>query len=220
MTTKTKIILLVLLLLGIISAGILYYNRHKIINKLKVYYRTYLSTNSANCPCCPNLFTDNVATHEKAYTSGEGITPQKNDAGLLKLLKQKKLIEIRSNKYYIIRKMDYAKPYILPKGKKFIDALATLYAEKCSQERIEYIPFTITSITRTIDSVNELTNSNPNGIKNSAHLKGKTFDVSYTAFKEKSKQKSLFIKSLKEMRSKKRCYVKFERNGCLHITVR
>ena len=42
-----------------------------------------------------------------------------------------------------------------------------------------------------------------------ADLKGKTFDVSYTAFKEKSKQKSLFIKSLKEMRSKKRCYVKF-----------
>ncbi len=206
--------------MGLISVGILYPYRHRIIIKLRQYYRNKdARTESGICPGCAILFTDNVATHKKAYATGEGITPQKNDAGLIKLLKQNKLLELESNQHYIIRPMHHAKPYILPKGKKFINALVALYAQKCLQQGLAYIPFTITSVTRTIASVQKLQKSNGNAIKNSAHLKGKTFDVSYRAFNRNHQQNKLFILALQDLRKQKKCYVKYEKNGCLHITV-
>lgn len=58
-----------------------------------------------------------------------------------------------------------------------------------------------------------------NSIKNSAHLHGKTFDVSYAAFTSNSRQLGLFIETISLLRRQNKCYVKFERNGCLHITV-
>ncbi len=64
-----------------------------------------------------------------------------------------------------------------------------------------------------------LMKGNPNAIKSSIHLKGKTFDVSYKAFNKNDSQIKLFIKVLNELRLENRCYVKSERNGCLNITV-
>ncbi len=52
-----------------------------------------------------------------------------------------------------------------------------------------------------------------------AHLRGKTFDISYRAFNNNPKQTQAFIEVLKEFRIQNRCFVKFEKNGCLHITV-
>jgi hypothetical protein len=61
--------------------------------------------------------------------------------------------------------------------------------------------------------------SNANAIENSAHLKGKTFDISYRAFAGNRKQSGAFIEVLRELRAEGKCYVKYERNGCLHVTV-
>lgn len=61
--------------------------------------------------------------------------------------------------------------------------------------------------------------NNKNSIPESAHLKGKTSDVSYHAFGKNKKQSNAFVEALTELRNQKKCYVKFERNGCLHITV-
>ena len=83
----------------------------------------------------------------------------------------------------------------------------------------KYVRFDITSATRSINSVNELSKENPNAIKNSAHLRGKTFDISYGAFSGYKIQLKLFIEALSELKNQKKCFVKYERNGCLHITV-
>lgn len=81
------------------------------------------------------------------------------------------------------------------------------------------VPFTISSLTRSTESVEKLMNNNRNAIKNSSHLKGKTFDISYRAFNKNKQQTIAFIAVLEELRNQNRCFVKFERNGCLHITV-
>ena len=84
---------------------------------------------------------------------------------------------------------------------------------------LDYIPLTITSLTRTKESVNRLIQNNQNAIEESAHLKGKTFDISYKAFGSNTKQFGLFADILNEERKKELCFVKYESNGCLHITV-
>lgn len=173
---------------------------------------------SGNCPDCSVIFTDNVATHQEALEN-EVIKPQKTFKGIEQLFHSGKLIKLKSNDSYIVRDAKFSRPYILPKAHNFIGKLSKKYAEQCQAEKIKYVPFTISSVTRSIESVEDLEERNSNAIKNSAHLKGKTFDISYRAFNKNKSQTKAFIKVLKEMRNENTCFVKFERNGCLHITV-
>lgn len=183
-----------------------------------LHHETRLGRSSGSCPDCHILFVDDVATHAQAYGE-EGIAPQKDFKGLDRLMESGKLVKISSNKYYVVRNAQFSKPYILPIGECFIRELSKKYAKQCETEKIEYIPFTISSVTRSIESVESLSEDNGNAIKNSAHLKGKTFDVSWRAFSKNKSQTKAFISVLAELNKKYKCFVKFENNGCLHITV-
>jgi len=173
---------------------------------------------SGNCKGCASLFPDKVKVHQLAYVY-EGIDHQQNDDGLKKLFRKGKLAEITSNQFYTVLPLQHSQPLLLPNAVSFLDELSRLYDKKCKEEAIEYIPFTISSLTRSTESVRRLMKSNANGISNSAHLKGKTFDISYRAFNNNTKQNAAFIHTLNTLRIQGKCYVKFERNGCLHITV-
>ncbi|MBX0334331.1 hypothetical protein K3G39_13900 [Pontibacter sp. HSC-14F20] len=164
------------------------------------------------------LFDDNVAVHEQAYQT-EGIQPQASDTGLEVLLTNETLVKLRSSQYYIVRDFNYSKPYLLPKAQVFIDTLAYTYSIECQARELAYFPFTISSGTRSVASVGKLMTQNSNSIKNSSHLKGKTFDVSYTAFGDNKPQLKAFSSALYQLRRVGKCYVKYERNGTLHITV-
>lgn len=196
--------------------------RKKIIRKMKAifgYYKNSSGFQSAECINCPNLFNDLVADHEKAYSNKQGIEPQEDFNKLDNLLKDSILLELKTNNYYTIRESESSRPYILPRGFDFIQELSKLYMCNCSKDSIPYVPFEITSTTRTLESVRKLMRKNKNAIKTSAHLKGKTFDISYRAFRENKKQCKNFIQALDSLHNMKKCYVKFEKNGCLHITV-
>jgi hypothetical protein len=82
------------------------------------------------------------------------------------------------------------------------------------------IPIVFSSGTRSVEGVKRLQKRNENSIKESAHLRGKTFDINYTQFGKKNKQQvEVFVKILNKYNKENRCFVKFEQNGCLHITV-
>lgn len=174
---------------------------------------------SATCTNCASFFTDNVATQARAYRS-EGIAPQKSDKGLKQLYSNGKLQLVASNNLYKVSRLYHSKPYLLSDAKAFLSELASRYKAACSEAGIRYVPFTLSSLTRSKQSVAALMDKNENSIANSAHLRGKTFDVSYAAFGRNRKQLKLFVNTLKEMRADNLCYVKYERNGCLHITAR
>jgi hypothetical protein len=173
---------------------------------------------SGSCPSCPQLFYDNVLTHKLAYLN-DGIAPQNNDSDLDNLSQSGTLQKIETTDLFIVRKAQFSRPYILPKVQVFIQDLSKNYYNRCLAGSIKYVPFTISSVTRSTASINKLLTTNGNAIKNSAHLRGKTFDISYRAFNNNKKQTKAFIAVLNELKKQSRCYVKFERNGCLHITV-
>lgn len=219
MNISKKHILLIPAILAVLLL-IAYPFRGKIKRKISalIGYSSHGFGGSGNCPSCHVLFTDNVKTHEKALEN-EVIKPQNDFKGLEKLLNSGKLTRIITNRFYIVRNAKYSRPYVLPQVQIFLDKLANEYKIQCKNEKLKYIPFTITSVTRSLESVNELEENNSNAIKNSAHLKGKTLDISYRAFNKNRKQTKAFIKVLKELKLDNNCFVKFERNGCLHITV-
>jgi uncharacterized protein YcbK (DUF882 family) len=164
------------------------------------------------------MFTDGVAEHKKAYQN-EGIEAQQTNNDLYGLYKKNKLTKIESNNLFFVRNLTHSKPYILPKASNFIYKICKEYKDDCEKMNLEYIPVLITSVTRTIESVNKLRTTNGNAIKESAHLNGKTFDISYVHFGNNDKQMGILTNILKKYNTEKLCFVKYERNGCLHVTV-
>jgi len=190
----------------------------KIINVTIEYYSKRNHINKEACPDCQNIFIDNVKKHEKAYQK-EGIKPQKNHRGLKKLLRLGKLKIVKPTEFYTVDNLHYSSPYLIPKALVFLRDLSKIYSNKCIKKTIPLVPFTISSLTRTTTDVKELMNNNKNAISNSSHLNGKTFDVNYKAFNQNKNQIKCFVAALSELRKKNRCFVKYECNGCLHITV-
>ena len=196
--------------------------RHQILYYVHAALR-YTKTNytaSAKCNGCAAVFTDGIAAHQKAYAGGKGIAPQSNDEQLDILFQNGSLVKVSSNKFYHVQSMSESKPYIVNECSDFLMNLSSLYHQRCLDSGISYHPFTISSGTRSKESVKRLIEEkgNPNAIRNSPHLRGKTIDIRYDNFGGKEKQLSLFTMVLKEMRDARKCFVKYEKNGCLHIT--
>jgi hypothetical protein len=188
---------------------------------LKYEVKSYIDSNSrknATCKNCDQYFPDNIKTHELALKNNV-IKPQKELEDLDKLKNKGVLIELKTNDDYIISDMDFSRPYVLPKVGVFLDELVRNY--KTELGNLNYVRFEITSATRSRRSARQLMGNNVNAVTNSAHLKGKTIDISYVRFGNNTAQLDALVKALKKMRKEDKCYVKYERTqGCLHITVR
>jgi hypothetical protein len=174
----------------------------------------------SSCPKCGQLFTDGVAVQNQAYLRSE-IQPQENFDDLYLLEEKGMLKEVKSGEDFTIDDLDFSVPLLDPKAIRFLDVLSERYRNECLQSNLNYAPFSISSLTRSIESSRKLQEKNGNAIENSGHLRGKTFDISYITPKKESAQKKLFIKTLSALRREGHCYVKYEMNQkCLHITVR
>ncbi len=215
---KNKIAIIILVCLCLLA----FQFRHPIKNNIIYWFGKMKNRgprkNNTICKNCEVLFTDGINAHEKAYKH-EGIKPQKTDDGLIQLGKKNVLKEIESNEFYIVQDLTHSQPLLLPKAIDFIDKLSILYQQKCKEKNIEYLPYEITSVSRSRESVERLGKENENSIENSPHLKGKTFDMSWSKFDGYEAQLKLFTSALTELKNQNKCFVKFERNGCLHITV-
>lgn len=171
-----------------------------------------------NCENCNDLFDDGIAAHEKAYRI-EKINPQATDEDLKRLGRKGILKSIETNDFYLVDDFSHSQPLLLPKAVSFLNELSMTYQDKCNEMNCSYKPFLITSGTRSNQSVKRLMKKSTYAIKHSAHLKGKTFDISYAAFENNNQQLKIFVSVLSAMKNKDKCLVKYERNGCLHITV-
>jgi hypothetical protein len=199
--------------------------RHEIKRQLRYGYYALLSryrggrgSGGASCKGCAVMFTDGIDVHEQAYQL-EKINSQKTNQGLLQLEKKGVLQRIETNENYIVESLHYSEPLLLPKAVNFLDHLSAIYKNNCIKRGIQYIPFTISSATRSIQSVDELMDDNDNAIENSPHLHGKTIDIKYSAFNKNTEQLKVFTTTLLSLKNKNKCFVKYERNGCLHTTV-
>lgn len=219
-STRVKIIVFTFFVFSGVTIIILYPYRYRIKNKIVSFFTSSKIINLSTAPCesCDQLFTDGISVHELAYKK-EGIKSQKNSVALRNLESKGVLKKITTNDYYIVRDMDYSDPLLLPKAADLLLNISRLYVSEIEKAGLKYIPFEITSATRTIESIKRLKQDNNNAIKNSAHLKGKTFDIGYINFANYLRQRALFINVLKALREENKCFVKYEMvQKCFHIT--
>ncbi len=165
---------------------------------------------------------------EESYLKGtQQFLKKKKD--IYKLVLQGDLILIEENEYYMLDTMWYSYPYLIPSAKDFLDELGKRFQRKLENTGLECTQFTLTSMLRTTSSVARLRKCNRNSIRNSAHLHGTTFDVSYRSFKnprtltfaENLYLGDVLAKTLWELREEKKCWTTYETwQTCFHVVVR
>jgi hypothetical protein len=139
------------------------------------------------------------------------------------------LIPIVPTDSYILDTMHYSFPFALPETKAFIDTIATRFQGKLVNTGLSGARLVVTSVLRTKSSVARLVRHNRNAIRNSAHLHGTTFDLSYATYdftrpvtpEEAEYLKEILAMTLFELRREKRCWVTYEIfQTCFHVVAR
>jgi len=130
---------------------------------------------------------------------------------------------------YMLDTMWYSFPFAVPKTRELIDTIALRFQEKLSNTDLAGTRMVVTSVLRTRSSVARLRRRNRNAIRNSAHLHGTTFDLSYATYDFKrplSEAETHYLKemlaaTLFELRKEKKCWVTYEYfQTCFHVVSR
>ncbi|MBQ8055462.1 MAG: hypothetical protein IJ270_01420 [Paludibacteraceae bacterium] len=157
------------------------------------------------------LFNDvNDIQLTAAYING--ILPQNNLEKLDSLLSNRILIQVFNSKYLY---SDAQMPYLVPKANDLLLEIAKRFQEETNSPKRIYV----SSMLRTDNSIKKLRRTNRNSVKESCHLRGTTFDISYKLMNRK--EKHILAQILYDLKSAGYCYVKYEiKQPCFHITVR
>jgi hypothetical protein len=180
-------------------------------------------TKPVNCKNCDIEFNEKNSIHIIASKKSSLHSPIKKEIGIRKYLKNKSLVPLKDGEGYIIDKMSYSYPFLTAKTISFIEALGMEFKTACELSHLRCRPFIITSALRTKETVNKLQKINPNALKESTHLYGCTFDITWSRFgygnDPDQEMLDLLIPCLKNMQKKRKCRIKFEMNqSCFHIT--
>lgn len=165
---------------------------------------------------------------EESYLKGtQKFLRRKKD--IIKLVEIGALVKIEQNDFFVLDTMWYSYPFLTPNTKELLNEIGKRFQNKLKNTGLECTRFTITSMLRTTSSVAYLRKWNRNSIKNSAHLHGTTFDISYKTFnnkKELTPAECMYLgdaltKTIWELRQEQKCYATYETwQTCLHVVCR
>ncbi len=153
----------------------------------------------------------------------------KNKRDIDRLVSQGILKELKQNDYYVLDTMYYSYPYLVQDAHKLLIEIGERFQRKLENTGLECTRFTVTSVLRTEESIRRLQRRNRNSVRNSPHLHGTTFDLSYkTFFAEHPLSEGevhylgqMLMHSLYELRKEKKCWVTYEVwQTCLHVVSR
>ena len=134
----------------------------------------------------------------------------------------RKLVKLKDTRFYHVDPMTHSVPCLVPDAADFLTALG----ERWQQYHKTNSRFIITSCLRTQQDIKRLRRGNVNATKESCHLYGTTFDITYVRFDRRGKVRDHKLKAdlaraLYDMKAAGHCYVKYEyRQSCFHVTVR
>jgi hypothetical protein len=160
----------------------------------------------------------------------KGINVCKDDTELKKRISEGLLVKVKSSNSYVVEKMTFSYPCVTRDSKLLLDEIATRFREKSSQKGLSGVKFYITSMTRKADNVRSLRRYNGNASKNSPHLYGNAFDISYKRFIarkwilkncDKKFLKEALAEVIWQLRAENKCWATYEKvQNCYHVVAR
>jgi hypothetical protein len=172
---------------------------------------------------------DRVRTYlAESYVKGLKV-PMRHKKDLLRCVYNGKLKLVESNEYFMVDTMVHSFPFVTPKTYEFLMEMGRRFHQKLRNTPLICTKLNLTSMMRTLQSIEGLRKRNRNAVSLSSHLHGTTFDVSYRNFYSSlalSKAEVLYlgdqlVKTIWEMRNEGKCYATYEyRQTCIHVVVR
>ena len=161
-----------------------------------------------------------------------GVSPLQNRAAAEKL--GKKVVEIKSGDLYQVDSLTHSIPFLVPRASALLDSIGANFLDSLESKGLNPNQVIVTSVLRTHDDVKRLGKRNVNASKNSAHVYGTTFDITYKRFHKVEDPdgrpmqdvradtlKLVLSEVLRDLKKKEKCYVKYElKQACFHITAR
>ncbi|MBR4922611.1 MAG: hypothetical protein IKY99_03185, partial [Bacteroidaceae bacterium] len=109
-----------------------------------------------------------------------GVSPLQNRAAAEKL--GKKVVEIKSGDLYQVDSLTHSIPFLVPRASALLDSIGANFLDSLESKGLNPNQVIVTSVLRTHDDVKRLGKRNVNASKNSAHVYGTTFDITYKRF--------------------------------------
>lgn len=141
--------------------------------------------------------------------------------------KVKKLNYIESNRYYLVDNLTHSVPYLGDGARDLLYDIGKRFQKRLKKLGYREHRIIVTSILRTREDIARLRKVNGNAVRNSAHLYGTTFDLSYSRFNridmegnmvDNTTMANILGEVLSELRDEGRCRIIFERNQhCFHV---
>ena len=161
-----------------------------------------------------------------------GVKPLQNREAAVKL--GSKVMEIKSGDLYQVDSLTHSIPFLVPKASALLDSIGANFLDSLESKGLNPNQIIVTSVLRTNDDVRRLGQRNTNSSKNSAHVYGTTFDITYKRFHKVEDPdgrpmqdvradtlKLVLSEVLRDLKKKEMCFVKYElKQACFHITAR
>lgn len=146
----------------------------------------------------------------------------KNDVSLKQKVAQGDLVEVLADEGYVLNDMTHSYPYLTKEALAILRTIgSSFYAASGTKSY-----FTVTSLTRTVETQNALRKRNSNAARDeSSHCYGVSFDISYIRYDGKRAWNKKLTTALEgilaTLQKQGKIYVVREnKQSCFHITVR
>lgn len=146
-----------------------------------------------------------------------------------KAIRRRGLKEISTCNDYLVDPLTHSTALLTPKAQRLLRDIGRTFRKELKKAGCRDHRIIVTSLLRTREDVDRLRKVNGNAARNSSHMYGTTFDLSYTRYNRISTKGDsvdnatmavLLGEIIGKLRSQGRCVVIFERNQhCFHITV-
>jgi hypothetical protein len=163
-------------------------------------------------------------------SSSKGIKACQDESDLKDKIKNGKLLEVKSGKYYVVEKMKYSYPCLTNSSKLLLDEIGKRFRNKISGTKLKRTRFVVTSMTRTLEINKKLRGVNPNTSSRSPHLNGNAFDITYVRYKsgrfvlsadDKRFLKETLAEIIWQLRKEGKCWATYERSQyCFHVVAK
>lgn len=145
------------------------------------------------------------------------------------------LVYVSANPYFAVdRNLTSSIPYLVPRASELVARIGRNFMDSLYVKGVPMHKIIVSSVLRTEADVVRLRRINGNASEQSCHRYGTTVDICYNRFLTVSPPdgperravnndtlKWVLSQVLRDLRSEKRCYVKYEvKQGCFHLTVR
>jgi hypothetical protein len=233
-STRTFLIgsIVVVVLAGGVALGV--NGKSNFLRWRKFSYGNRIYLQNRGFSCLPDMHYERelhdqpMAYFEHSKQHGIPLVPR-NKRDLIQLVQQGVLKELQPNEYFVLDTMYYSYPFLIQDTHVLLMEIGERFQRKLENTGLECTRFTVTSVLRTEESIRRLQRRNRNSVRNSAHLHGTTFDLSYKTFFAKKQLSEgevhylgqMLMRTLWELRKEKKCWVTYEVwQTCLHVVSR